>query len=112
MSKTIDFRALKRPFLKLIMRDNTEVRVTTPTADMVEELRANLPELLEVLKGKGAEQKKALYEFAAKLINCNLDAVEVTVDKLKADFDWSVEDLSVFYTAYVEFIEEIENAKN
>lgn len=112
MGKTIDFRALQKPFLKLIMNDGTEIRVTTPTADLVENVRANLSELINVLKGEGAEQKKALYDLAARLIDCNLDAVKVSADSLRNEYDWSVEDLTVFYTAYVEFIEEIENAKN
>ena len=113
-TKTLDFRALKRPFLRLVIdnEEETIIRVTTPTADMVEDFRANLPELLEVLKGNGAEQKIALYDMAAKLISCNLDAVDVTAKTLTDEYDWSVSDLTVFFTAYTEFLEEIESAKN
>lgn len=113
-TKTLDFRALKRPFLRLVIDNEAEtvIRVTTPTVDMVEEFRANLPELLEVLKGDGAEQKQALYDMAARLISNNLDAVVVTTKTLTDEYDWSVADLTVFFTAYTEFLEEIEQAKN
>ena len=102
----------KRPRLRLEMDEETIIRVTVPTVDMVEEFKASLPELMTVLKGEGPETKKALYELAAKLINCNLDAERVTVADLVNRYDWSVEELTKFYLDYMAFIESIENEKN
>ena len=102
----------KRPRLRLEMDEETIIRVTVPTVDMVEEFKAKLPELMIVLKGEGPETKKALYELAANLINCNLDAERVTVADLVNKYDWAVEDLTKFYLDYMAFIEDIENEKN
>lgn len=102
----------KRPRLRLEMDEETVIRVTVPTVDMVEEFKAALPDLLPVLKGEGPESKKALYALAANLINCNLDAERVTVADLVNKYDWSVEDLTKFYLDYMAFIEGIENEKN
>ena len=102
----------KRPRLRLELDEETIIRVTVPTVDMVEEFRASLPELLTVLKGTGPDSKKALYEMAANLINCNLDAERVTVADLVNKYDWALEDLTKFYLDYQAFIESIENEKN
>lgn len=111
MVRTTSFKE-KRPRLRLEMDDETIIRVTVPTVDMVEEFKASLPELMTVLKGEGPETKKALYELAANLINCNLDAERVTVADLVNKYDWSVEDLTKFYLDYMAFIEAIEKEKN
>ncbi len=102
----------KRPRLRLEMDDETVIRVTVPTVEMVEEFKDALPALLPLLKGEGPESKKALYELAANLINCNLDAERVTVADLINKYDWSVEDLTKFYLDYMAFIEGVENEKN
>ena len=102
----------KRPRLRVELDETTIVRVTAPTVDMVEEFKASLPELLVVLKGEGPDSKKALYELAANLINCNLDAERVTVADLVNKYDWALEDLTKFYLDYMAFIESIENEKN
>lgn len=102
----------KRPRLRLEMDEETIIRVTVPTVEMVEEFKVSLPQLRLVLNGTGPEAKKALYELAANLINCNLDAERVTVADLVNKYDWSVEDLTKFYLDYMAFIEELENEKN
>lgn len=102
----------KRPRMRLELDEKTIIRVTVPTVDMVEEFKASLPELLAALKGEGPESKKALYELAANLINCNLDAERITVEDLVNTYDWALEDLTKFYLDYMAFIESIENEKN
>ena len=111
MVHTSSFKT-KRPRLRLEMDDETIIRVTVPTVEMVEEFKDALPALMPVLKGEGPESKKALYELAANLINCNLDAERVTVADLVNKYDWSVEELTKFYLDYMAFIEGVENEKN
>lgn len=111
MVQTTSFKN-KRPRLRLEMDEETIIHVTVPTVEMVEEFKEALPELMPLLKGTGRESKKALYELAANLINCNLDAEHVTVADLVNKYDWSVEDLTKFYLDYMAFIEGIENEKN
>jgi hypothetical protein len=111
MVHTTSFKE-KRPRLRLEMDDETIIRVTVPTVEMVEEFKDALPALMPVLKGEGPESKKALYELAANLINCNLDAERVTVADLVNKYDWSVEELTKFYLDYMAFIEGLEKEKN
>ncbi len=111
MTRTTSYKD-KRSRLRVELDEETIVRVTVPTVDMVEEFKESLPELLAVLKGEGPDSKKALYELAANLINCNLDAERVTVADLVNKYDWALEDLTKFYLDYMAFIESVENEKN
>ena len=64
------------------------------------------------MKGTGPETSKAVYALAAKLINCNLDFFKTTGEELATKYGVSQQDLILFYTIYLEFLEEIDNAKN
>ena len=114
MAKMLDFNSYRRPTLILSMKDDkcTKIHVTTPTVELVEELRANLPELQAALNGHDTTASRAVYDLAAKLINCNLDGVETTAEELATTYEMNLEDLTMFYTAYMDFLGEIKNAKN
>lgn len=102
----------KRPRLRLEMDEETIIRVTVPTVDMVDAFKKSLEGLLDVIQGEGPEAKKSMYAMAAELINCNLDAERVTVADLVNKYDWSLDELVKFYLDYAAFIETIEDEKN
>ena len=114
MTKTLDFNSYRRPTLILSMKDEdqTKIHVTTPTMELVEKLRANLVELQAALTGRDAVASRAVYDLASKLINCNLDGVEVTGEELATKYEMNLEDMTMFFTFYMEFLAEIKNAKN
>lgn len=114
MAKILDFNSYRRPELILVMKDEkgTALHITTPTEQLVEELRANLTELQRALTGQDEEASRTVYHLAAKLINCNLDGVTTTPEELAKKYSLNLEDMAIFFTAYMEFIEEIQNAKN
>lgn len=114
MSKTLDFNSYRRPELVLVMKDDaqTVVHVTTPVLQLVEELRANLDTLQSVLGSGDAEATRQVYNLAAKLINCNLDGLTVTGLELAKKYRLNLKDMADFYEVYLDFIEEIKNAKN
>lgn len=114
MAKIIDFNSYRRPELIFVMKDeaNTVLHVTTPTAQLVEELRANLHELQTTLTRQDEEASRMVYHLAAKLCSCNMDGRVFTGEDLARKYGLNLEDLAVFYTAYVDFIDEIEKAKN
>lgn len=114
MANIIDFNSYRRPELIFVMKDknHTTLHVTTPTEQLVGELNANLAELQKTLTGNDEEASRAVYRLAAKLFNCNLDGVTVTSEELAKKYRLNMEDMAVFYTAYIEFIEGIKNAKN
>lgn len=114
MAKIIDFNSYRRPELIFVMKDRegTTLHVTSPTEQLVKELRANLRELQKTLTKQDAEATRMVYHLAARLLNCNLDGITVTGEELAKKYGLNLEDMAVFFTAYLEFIEEIETAKN
>lgn len=119
MAKTLDFNKLSRPVLPMVMCDEakTTIKVTSPREALVEELQATLPELQRIMDGKDQESVDLCYDLAARLISCNLADVEVTVEDLRTKFwprDRIINQLYLveFYKAYVDFIYEINHAKN
>ena len=119
MAKTLDFNKLSRPVLPMVMCDEakTTIKVTSPREVLIEELQATLPELQRIMDGKDQEAVDLCYDLAARLISCNLTDVEVTVEDLRTKFwpkDRIINQLYLveFYRAYVDFIHEINHAKN
>lgn len=115
MAKILDFNALERPTLELTMKDQarTRIRVTTPTERLYERLLAASTELPSIRENKDASAIRATYDLAAELISCNLDGLTVTAEQLRDEYKltWDT-DLIVFFSAYLDFIHEIKNAKN
>ena len=114
MAKILDFNSIERPVLELVMRDDnhTHIKVSTPTQFLVEELSAMAPRLDAVLKNGDEGSTEAVYELAAKLLNCNRSFITVTVEELRGKYRMDLESLVVFFGAYVDFLNEIANAKN
>lgn len=114
MANIVDFNAYRRPELVLVLKDEarTVLHVTAPTKQLVEELRANLHELQTALTRQDEEASRLVYYLAAKLCNCNLDGRMFTGEDLAKKYGLNLEDMAVFYTSYVDFIDEIEKAKN
>lgn len=114
MAKVLDFNTVERPTLELVMQDaeRTHIEVSTPTEGLVEELAALAPQLETVLQAKDAESIRVIYDLAARLINCNRNYVKVTPEELRNRYRMNFESLVIFFGAYVDFINEVTNAKN
>ena len=114
MAKTLDFNTIERPTLRLIMQDDdkTRIDVSTPTEKLVEELQQIAPHLTRIMETPTEMQNKDAYELAARLINCNRSGIVVTAEDLRDKYHMNLESLLIFFGAYVEFIDEISNAKN
>lgn len=114
MVKKLDFNALETPVLEITLRDKeqTVVRITAPTEQNVERFMA-LAENLQALKTDDTgETVKAAFELIAELINCNLDELTFTAESLRDKYGLKIYDAIVFVKVYLEFIKELENAKN
>ena len=115
----LDFNAINRPVLELTMMDEakTVITVTAPPEGLIEELQATLPELQSILAPGDNAAVDAAYGLAAKLISCNRQNMQVTVEDLKTKY-WPKDrytnllSMTYFVSAYLDFIHEIENAKN
>lgn len=115
MAKGLNFRSFAQPTLPISMNDVEETlfTITTPTVGLVEELEANRDTILAAFGGQnGRRRLDELWSFAAKLISCNREGQTVTADELKGRYGMNYDMLFAFYTAYMEFLAEIEQAKN
>lgn len=102
--------------MTLVLPDDlgTTVHLSAPTVELVEDLRENTSELFKVLRGEEGDErmKQGVYDLAAKLINCNLDDFNTSAPELATKYSMNMEHLQVFFTDYVNFVSEIQNAKN
>lgn len=114
MAKVLDFNTLKRPTMEIVLMDDdrTHIKVGTPSEGLVEELDGIAAELENTLKAGNADSIAAVYDLAARLINCNRSYIEVTPDELRKKYRMDLEALVIFFGAYTDFVNEIANAKN
>lgn len=114
MSKTLDFNTIQRPTLLLTMLDDakTQIRVSTPTESLVAELAEVAPTLETLVETSGKEAIDAIYDLAARLISCNRDCLAVAAEDLRNKYRLNLESMIVFFDVYVDFINDITNAKN
>ena len=112
--KSLDFNALVQPTLTLTMKDEarTVIQVTTPTERLVERLTAGMADLKTVLAAQDSDSTSAAFALAADLISCNTDGIPVTCEDLRGKYRFELYDLLAFYKVYMEFISEIQTAKN
>lgn len=114
MAKSLNFREFAQPTIKITMNDaeETPFTLTAPTVELVERLQANQDTLLATFRKGDTESVAEIWNLAADLISCNRENRRATVEDLKGRYGMSYQMLFAFFTAYGEFIAEIENAKN
>ena len=112
--RTLDFNALEKPVLELTLKDEakTVVRVTAPTEELVERLTAAAGELQKVINDNTGETVRSLFELIAELMNCNIDGLTFTAEELRDKYKMNLYDATVLVQAYLEFINELNEAKN
>lgn len=112
--KMLDFNALQQPTWPLRLKDEaqTVVNVSTPTVELVDRLVSMTPELQEVAKTKDGQTIRAVYGLVAELLNCNDDGFIFTAEELRDKYKMSLLDVFRFVAGYMEFIKEMQDAKN
>lgn len=113
-NKSLNFNDFKRPTLALTMADEnrTVINVSTPSAALYEELEAFIPELGKMANSGSGEAIRMIFDLAARLINCNRSFITVTAEELRDKYGMDLEGAIVFYSAYMDFVQEVYNAKN
>ena len=114
MAKMIDLNALEQPVLEIKLRDEerTVFRLVVPSTKLVERFIGAKAEIAEAAKSGNAEKIKKIYDIAAELIRCNADYITVTATDLRDKYRLMFGDIVTVFTAYLEFIKEISDAKN
>lgn len=114
MVKKLDFNALEKPVLEITLRnkEQTAVRITAPTEDLVERFVSMAGDIQTLKSDNTGEIVRAAFELIAELMNCNLDEMSFTAENLRTQYGLKIYDAIVFVKVYLEFLQEIENAKN
>lgn len=108
MSKSFDFNAITQQTLETKL-GNVTIHITTPPERLIEQLASSVDGLTGA---QITEQSRASYEFAAKLMSCNLEGLQITGDDLIDKYSVPPVALAAFVTAYMDFINDFHNAKN
>lgn len=112
MGKVLNFNKIKKTYLTVTLADenNTTVMIGTPTKAMMDDL-VNLQDTLSGLsEDTSMEATDELYSMCAKLMSRNKNGIAIEKDFLANVFD--VEDIVIFFNAYMDFVTEISSAKN
>ena len=114
MAKGLNFRSFAQPTLPIHMNDAEETlfTLTAPTVELVERLDANKSEILAVFQNGDRRSLDECWKLAADLIGCNRECRQVSAQELKGRYGMTYPMLLAFFTAYGEFVKEIESAKN
>lgn len=114
MAKTFDFNALEQPILETVLLDDnhTKVRLTVPTEGVFERFVAMSKDVEALAKTKDPLVLRRAYELWAEVFNCNADGLTFTAESLKDVYNIKLVHLLLFQPAYLEFIQDIQNAKN
>lgn len=112
--KTLDFNTINRPALQLVMQDeaHTTIKVGLPKEALIEELQEITPALQEANSSGNGDALAMCYNLAARLISCNHSGIIVTAEELKNKYKMDLECIILFYSAYLDFVNEVSNSKN
>ena len=114
MAKILDLNALEQPTLELTLLDDdkTTFRLVCPDVKLVERFMAASKELKAVQDSGDADAIKKLYKLTAEMVSCNLDDRKVTAEELRDKYRIKFVHLFFIFNSYLEFIQEINEAKN
>ena len=112
--KMLDFNAIQQPTWALKLKDEaqTVVNLSTPNVELVDRLIAAVPELQEVAQTKDGKTIRAVYALIADIMNCNDDGFKFTAEELRDKYKMSLLDVFRFASGYMDFVKELQDAKN
>lgn len=112
--KMLDFNAIQQPIWPVKLKDEaqTVVNLTTPNVELIDRLLAATPEMNDAAKTKDGKTAHALYNLVADIMNCNDDGYKFTAEELRDKYRLTLLDVFRFTAGYLEFVKEIQNAKN
>lgn len=113
MARAIDFNEVQSSFLDITLRDEarTVVNLDIPNEALINELE-NMVDELERMKTGNQAAVNGIYDLAARLINCNFNYFKTTGDELLRKYRMNLVLIMQFFSAYMDAITELSNAKN
>jgi hypothetical protein len=113
-NKVLDLNGVDRSTLELTLQDDerTRVRISMPTEGLMQELQSAAPEMIGVMKSGSKDGIREIYDLAARLISCNRDFLKITGEELRDKYRMDLESAVIFFSAYLDFINDIIKEKN
>ena len=113
MAKSLNFNNVKKQFLTVTLADekNTTLMIGTPTKAIMDDLTL-LQKSMESINDteSNSEATDDLYNACARVMSRNKAGVKITKEFLAEIFDF--EDITIFFNAYMDFIDEVIASKN
>lgn len=112
--RELDLSTIDQPTMAITLpgADKKRLVLTTPTVKCIERLKTMAPTLRSLLKNKGENGLDAAFTLAADLMSCNTGSEKITAANLKTQYGITIQHLFAFYAGYMEFINEVNSAKN
>ena len=113
MAKSLNFNNVKKQFLTITLADenNTTLMIGTPTKAIMDDLTLLQKSMNSVSDSEfNIEATDDLYNACARVMIRNKAGVKVTKEFLAEIFDF--EDITIFFNAYMDFIDEVIASKN
>ena len=110
----LDFNAIQRPTWPLKLKDDakTVVHLSPVTVDLVDRLLALAPSLRSVAASGSGKSIRAVFDLVAEIMSVNEDCITFTAEELINKYRMTLLDVFKFVAGYMEFIKEIQDAKN
>lgn len=107
--KTLDLNKTKKQYFAVILPDKeqTKLNIKTPNKQMMDEITELQKILTECEEDEAIEP---LYEICSKIMSKNKEYKTITCKMLYDCLE--LEDLTLFLTSYLEFINEVAQTKN
>lgn len=112
--KSLNFNSIKKRYLTVTLadKDQTTVMISTPTKRVLGAI-SNLQSVMTKAENGNSLSEEALddiYDICAEIMSHNKSGVKIEKELLEDIFDF--EDITIFFNAYMDFINEGIEGKN
>jgi len=112
MAKAINFNTVKKEHFTVTLpdKDRTVLLISTPNKSLLTELITIKDSVAQLKEEINAETMDTLFDICAKLMSRNKGGVDITSEFLSEIFD--LEDVLIFLTGYMEYVQGLASSKN
>ena len=113
MAKPLDFKTIPKQYLTVTLPDEkgTTLLIGTPNKKLMDDLMVLQTTIDRFDENTtDTESFNELFDACAKIMSRNKANIEITKEMLEEIFD--LEDIMIFFNAYMGFIDEVSGSKN
>lgn len=112
--KMLDFNSVQQITWPVKLKDpaQTVVNLLPPSVELVDRLIAMTPELNGAAEAKDGRAIRAVYALIADIMNVNDDGFTFTAEELRDKYRMTLLDVFRFVAGYLDFVKEMQDAKN